>query len=139
MLAQIIYVSSAVQLLRPDDLSLLLQQARRNNRRDGITGMLLYHGGTFMQVFEGEAETVSALHDRILGDPRHRGVIELYNGPVPERQFPDWAMGSVAGSAVLEAEPQFHDFAQSDIHEVLAGAAESRARTLLLSFGRQMR
>jgi len=55
--------------------------------------MLLYKDGNFMQAIEGDEDVVRALHARIALDPRHRGLITLLEGSVPERQFPDWSMG----------------------------------------------
>ena len=55
--------------------------------------MLLYKDGNFMQAIEGDEDVVRALHARIALDPRHRGLITLLEGSVPERQFPDWSNG----------------------------------------------
>ena len=46
-----------------------------------------------MQVLEGEESVVLGLYSRIKRDPRHRGVLTLLQGPVPDRQCPDWSMG----------------------------------------------
>jgi hypothetical protein len=49
----LVYVSSATKPFSPDELSELLAQARVDNAALGITGMLLYSNGNFMQVLEG--------------------------------------------------------------------------------------
>ncbi|MEM7363377.1 MAG: BLUF domain-containing protein, partial [Pseudomonadota bacterium] len=36
----------------------------------GVTGMLLYHEGSFLQALEGDRAVVEALYERIEEDPR---------------------------------------------------------------------
>src|SRR5437870_652135 len=89
----LVYASSAVKLCSRPDLLRLLEKAHRNNTRDGITGLLLYKDGNFMQALEGPEETVLRTFARISRDPRHHGVMTLLDGPLTERQFPSWSMG----------------------------------------------
>jgi hypothetical protein len=86
------YVSSATRLLSQEDLRNLLSTSRLNNERLGLTGMLLYKDGNFMQVLEGEQEAVLAVQARILEDVRHKGIIVLLRGNVPHRSFRQWSM-----------------------------------------------
>src|SRR3954465_12203500 len=88
----LIYVSSAVQLFTTEELVALLEQARRKNARLGITGMLLYKDGNFMQVLEGEDETVRALAAEIERDRRHKAFTILTTDTIAERQFHNWSM-----------------------------------------------
>ena len=60
----IVYVSSATRLFAAEDLVALLQAARDYNARIGITGMLLYKAGNFLQVIEGDAAAVNALYEK---------------------------------------------------------------------------
>ena len=83
---------TASKFFDSDELRLLLKQACENNTRDGITGMLLYKNGQFMQVLEGTAEAVTTTFSRISRDPRHRKVTVLLKGAVQERRFSDWSM-----------------------------------------------
>ncbi len=89
----LVYYSSAAYLM--DDAALLniLQVSRRNNARDGVTGLLLYRAGTFLQVLEGEEGAVDSAYERIRQDHRHRGIIDVLRRPAPQRLFPDWSMG----------------------------------------------
>lgn len=88
---QLIYVSDLVG--DEAQLSTILESAVRHNQADGITGMLLYSGGNFLQVLEGAAEQVQATYDRICLDPRHKNCLILLEHDVPERQFGRWSMG----------------------------------------------
>ncbi len=71
----------------------LLAQSRLSNAQAGITGMLLYKDGNFMQTLEGEEATVRALAARIAADRRQHGMVTLHSGHSMQRQFSDWTMG----------------------------------------------
>ena|SRR5271165_1105280 len=89
----VVYVSSAVNLFSEEDLTRLLETSRRNNPKLGVTGMLLYKEGNFMQLIEGPEEGVRTLLATIYNDPRHRGLLTLLEGNEKTREFQDWAMG----------------------------------------------
>ena len=89
----LIYVSSAVNLFSEDELTQLLEISRVNNATIGITGMLLYLEGNFIQVLEGEKEAVLNTQSRISKDPRHRGILTLLQGDIEKREFAEWSMG----------------------------------------------
>lgn len=90
---QLVYVSSAIKPFDNDELIALLTRAREKNARLNITGMLLYKGGNFMQVLEGEEAPVRALFDVINADPRHRGTEVMLEEEIDQRVFGDWSMG----------------------------------------------
>ena len=58
---QLLYVSGASIHLGQADIQEILTASRRNNQRVGITGMLLWADGVFIQVLEGEPDTVRTL------------------------------------------------------------------------------
>lgn len=89
----LVYVSSAVKLFSDEELIQLLEASRQNNSKIGVTGMLLYKEGNFMQLIEGPEESVRSLHAKISIDPRHSGLITLLQGHQEKREFQDWAMG----------------------------------------------
>ena len=89
----LIYLSSSVKPMNHDQLSTLLQQCRDNNQKNGITGMLLYQNGTFMQMLEGDKQVVLDLYDDITKDDRHTGFHKVLAGDIKERNFEDWSMG----------------------------------------------
>ena len=140
MIYQLVYVSAALRLWTDEELAELLRHSRVNNERSGVTGMLLYQGGNFMQAIEGPEDAVRALEARIAADPRHRGVIVLIEGLIPERQFPEWTMGFQHMDRVIEADeagqsPAWLPGASAD----LLKAEPGRALTLLRSFRRSLR
>ena len=91
-LVQLIYVSDLVGD-NESEIPAILKSSVRNNSKEGITGMLLYSGGNFLQVLEGEPDAVKATYDRICLDSRHRNTIVLTKEDVKERHFSNWSMG----------------------------------------------
>ncbi len=92
-LEAIAYTSSAVPGLTEASLEHLLTRARRNNEVLGVSGVLLFHDGSFLQYFEGPPEAVRQVYERIQRSPMHRDIIELIRGPIEERSFSNWLMG----------------------------------------------
>lgn len=133
-----IYVSSAVTPLDDQALMALLAQARRNNAAHGVTGMLLYDSGNFMQALEGPADAVDATFARIRRDSRHKSIIAMHAEYLMERAFADWTMG-FANAARLRAK------GAAGVSDFLAlpsadwGRSGSTAKMLLASFRDQLR
>lgn len=92
---EIIYASAGRHLFTSKELTDLLARARTNNQAAGVTGLLLYHRGSFLQVLEGEGSVVQSLYERIEKDPRHNRCIVIKRSTVEERSFADWSMGFV--------------------------------------------
>lgn len=135
----LVYVSSAVESFSKEDLLALLSISRRNNVRDGVTGMLLYKQGNFMQVLEGEETKVRALHHRIQNDPRHRGLITLFQQHTEARQFGGWAMGfrNLADPS-LQGVPGYSDFLNQPRRTNRFFGTPSRMQMLLRMFRQNM-
>ncbi len=107
----LVYVSSAVKLFSEEELQQLLEISRINNSKCGITGMLLYLEGNFIQALEGEKDAVLATNLRIARDPRHRGQLTLLQGEITHREFPEWSMGyRRLDRAAGEQIPGYNDF-----------------------------
>ena len=95
MLVRCLYVSRAAKPVAADVLDLILKQSRRNNPRSGITGMLCFANGIFVQVLEGGRAEVCTLYNAIVRDERHHDVQMLVFEEITERRFGDWTMGQV--------------------------------------------
>lgn len=89
----IVYQSYAVGQPTTAELRYLLLQSRANNLRLHLTGLLLFGSSSFLQVLEGEEETVREMYARIVADQRHTQVSALSDGPIETRVFADWSMG----------------------------------------------
>jgi hypothetical protein len=88
----ITYVSSAVLQFKESDLQDLVEQCQANNKRLGVTGVLIYCDGNFIQVIEGPDLVTYALFDGIKRDIRHRDVTTINVEPLEAREFHGWAM-----------------------------------------------
>ena len=133
------YVSSATRPFSRSDLDGLLATSRDNNARLGITGMLLYKDGNFMQVLECEEEDVRALYQKITGDPRHKGEMVLLEHHAQERQFSGWSMGfrDLDSPEIMDT-PGYSEFLNTPLTGQEFSANPTRAQKLLLTFKRNM-
>ena len=121
------YLSSATSLMDEHQLTELLAVIRLKNEALGITGVLLYADGNFVQTLEGPDDVVESTFARILVDPRHRGVLVGLRQQLEERQFPDWSMGFRALSPEEARElPGFTDYL--DTHRSADGAGRTLTR-----------
>lgn len=77
-----------------DEATLLgiLSQARRNNKKLGITGALVCRRDLYVQLIEGPGDAIDKLYSQIATDDRHCDVALLHRGQVTERMFPNWEM-----------------------------------------------
>ncbi len=94
MLVRLLYASRAVDM-GDDAISSILAHSRQYNPALGITGILCYGGGVFLQAIEGGRMAVSELYGHILKDPRHKDVVLLDFEEISERRFGGWTMGTV--------------------------------------------
>lgn len=76
-----------------EQLGTLLRKARERNQREGVTGVLLYADGTFLQYIEGPAQGLLRVYEAILRDPLHHHIFEMLREPLAQREFGQWAMG----------------------------------------------
>lgn len=90
---QLGYASAATHPFTDEELVELLTKSRANNAGRGVSGLLLYHEGSFLQVLEGERQVVENLFDKIEEDPRHTDKLLLFRREDVERCFDDWTMG----------------------------------------------
>ena len=94
MLVRLLYASRAVDS-SADAIAGILSQSRQYNPTSGITGILCYGGGIFLQAIEGGRSAVSELYGHIQRDPRHKDVVLLDFEEISERRFGGWTMGTV--------------------------------------------
>ena len=95
MLVRLLYVSRAVVPESQDAIQAILASARQHNLQNGITGILCYGGGVFVQAIEGGRSAVNRLYTQIIEDPRHKDVELLHYEEITERRFGGWTMGQV--------------------------------------------
>ena len=94
MLVRLLYASRVLDK-RPEAIDAILAQSRQYNPTCGITGILCYGGGIFLQAIEGGRMPVNELYGHIQRDPRHSEVALLLYEEITERRFSGWTMGQV--------------------------------------------
>src|ERR1700677_663114 len=133
-LIHVIYLGAASSDLSEHDTVKFLNEARKANRKNDVSGMMLYVGGCLLLLLEGEAPKVDAAFREIVATKREMRAI--LREAVAEREFPDWIMGfeavAPAEAARLLGEPLVFDSASRAAH------IEPRsAKTLLSIVGRR--
>lgn len=91
-LLHLTYISSKHPHMTPGEVERILSSSRYNNRRSGVTGLLLFNGHRFLQHLEGPAEAVQETIARIKLDPRHRAIVLLGHLEAEFRAFSRWSM-----------------------------------------------
>jgi len=89
----LIYLSASSFLFSNEEIIDILNTSQSNNLRNDITGVLLYHEGSIIQILEGEREVIHTLFNKICLDRRHKGIIKVLDSVIKERSFADWSMG----------------------------------------------
>lgn len=94
MLSQLVYVSNRKPNCTAEEIEKILVSCKKNNPPLNITGVLLYSDTKFIQLVEGDAKVITSLYDKIKLDARHSNPMMLSYGPIKEKSFPSWHMGS---------------------------------------------
>ncbi len=110
-----LYISTADREMGAESLAELLAECRDNNGRNGITGMLLYKAGTFMQILEGPRDAVNDLMERVQRDPRHHNLMVIDSNDLQARNFPDWTMGFLDMDRVDPDSPDYDAYFRSNV------------------------
>jgi hypothetical protein len=122
---QILYCSLARQPMSGYDLKALSESVMPINRMDHITGLLMYSDGVFVQLIEGSPQAVHHLWSRLLRDPRHFGVVQLYHyRELEQRTCQDWDMKLVSFETLRGIIHEAKEELRSGKHSVWAPAIE---------------
>jgi hypothetical protein len=82
---------------------------------------------------------VRTLYAKIRRDPRHRGLLTLLQGPLAERQFPDWSMGfNDLNTAEALSTPGYSEFLNTPLTGAEFSSDPTRCQRLLMMFKRKM-
>lgn len=103
----IIYTSKYVG--RAEDINDILAdiviRSEKNNLKYGITGLLFYHNGRFIQVLEGERVALEGLMSILENDDRHNNIQRIVDEPIKKRAFQEWSMDSLNLSEDATVDP----------------------------------
>jgi hypothetical protein len=119
----------------PRVIQVLSEKCNASNRQLGITGLLLYSRGRFLQLLEGRPEPVQELYAIILDDPRHTQIRKVLYGEVEAPMFKDWYMGVLDLSNARTRDREKLDLLIASFDSSKASSCITRAsRVLLLEF-----
>lgn len=96
MIYQYVYSSRAGSDFTSVMLENILEKARIHNATLGITGILLFSDGYFVQLLEGRKRAVESLLSKIKNDPQHLGFEPLLEQEADAPIFGNWSMAYVA-------------------------------------------
>ncbi len=128
---QLIYVSAAKEGLSEATLPEFLAANRQRNEDRGITGIVVYHQGSFLQVLEGPGAVIDGLFETIRQDSRHEAVTLLSRKSIRHREFGEAAMAFVDTTGKGHDLDGFVDY-EKELADLTLG--DSRARQLLAKF-----
>ena len=74
----LVYRSTAIENFNDPQIRKMLENAKIKNEKNGITGCLLHHNSTFIQLLEGEENKVRSLYSKIKKDLRHKDICVLH-------------------------------------------------------------
>lgn len=130
----VIYVSTATEPLSTGQFREILNVARQRNDKLGLTGLLLYAHGRFMQVLEGPELAVREVFGSIQGDFRHKNIDTLRFEDKESRHFPDWRMGFRNFTVAIETLPVVSRFLEPDFDTSVFHDDSNDAYRSLLAF-----
>lgn len=133
-LVHLIYCSAIQDFVTIPDLYRVLQQSIKNNGQRGITGIVMYHDGSVLQILEGEEESVSALYEKICNDRRHHRIQTIIKEQIDHRNFTQWSMGFINLSS-RELSQLIADFGEIPPEDpVFDSLDEGKAKQFLAAF-----
>jgi hypothetical protein len=128
LLYNLVYCSRAAEGIGDVAVDGIIAAARRNNAAHGITGLLFFGGGLFLQWLEGPRQSVLQLLRTLEADRRHHDIVILSRSEeVRERLFGDWDMELVAPDDIGDV-----------LRDALTTASEEKSAEALRQMLRQL-
>lgn len=118
------YQSRAVSRPSESDLKQMVARAQQRNRSLGVTGMLLYDNGRFLQTLEGPPEGLEVVWASILRDRRHSDIEILTEHMVSSRLFSNWDLLLYSREQGLACPPHASDLAPHALAHFVPGLVE---------------
>ena len=107
---QLSYSSRATQDISEEVISGILTTSRERNKAIGVTGCLVFHKFSFIQIIEGEKNHIKSLFEDIRRDKRHSDVTLLWEGKNNGRNFSDWYMAYFTESKERSGSGEMRNF-----------------------------
>jgi hypothetical protein len=110
-------LSTAIGVLRAQELDRIYLRANSANARAVITDLILFHEGFFLQGLEGAAAGIASLLEKIRRDRKHTNLIVPESGAVDARCFAQSPMHFIAARNLAAGKKQ----AFSELRQAVAG------------------
>ncbi|MCC5943310.1 MAG: BLUF domain-containing protein [Bernardetiaceae bacterium] len=133
MLAQLLYVSNRNSNCTQEEIDNILAACKKNNPPLYITGVLLYSERKFIQLVEGDFNTLMTLYDKIKIDHRHSEVMMISCSPIKEKSFPSWHMATKKiGAETIDYSTDMTEQDKAFFDEMLLGNESDGKRVIKL-------
>ena len=88
----ILYISSFKRDYTADELNVMMDGFKENNKRDGITGVIIVGQRNIMQFIQGKEDVLDKTWQKIKTDSRHKNVRVLLIGEIELTLYKDWSL-----------------------------------------------
>lgn len=92
MVYSIIYKSKSQNSFHIDEIKKMLLKAKRFNKVNNITGIILYYKLQFIQLIEGDKKSIESLYKDIQADKRHFDVETIISTVSKQSLWTEWSM-----------------------------------------------
>lgn len=123
-LSCIVFVSSAVKDLDPDDIRQMAKEAGNINKEMGITDLTIFAHGNVLVVMEGPRQVIEKRFDELKKHPAHHSIIKILSTSIAFRNFEGYPLAlKIYGASKYkplddfgspESREYFEEFLQSD-------------------------
>ncbi|MBP2832452.1 BLUF domain-containing protein [Aquimarina sp. U1-2] len=124
LIFELSYHSKAAPNLKRDDLEAILTTSKEKNKKNGITGALIYFKKSFFQLVEGNKKDILDLYREIENDDRHYDVTLIYTGFKLKRTFGDWSMAYLGNSNISAGVKIDGDLSFVELEPIMKGAED---------------
>ena len=130
-LCALTYTSEAKLPLLRSQIDHILLRSRERNSIEGVTGVLLYTDGRFMQYLEGPKSGLEKVWGVIKADPLHHRIVEDKMERIWVREFEQWSMAFRAGGTYGMSHPMHLDALLSGRSNENTGSSSASIQRLL--------
>lgn len=81
-----------IEYSQEEDIKEMLKLFQENNKKNNISGLMLYNERNVIQYIEGNNEELYRLYNNIENDRRHYNIIKIIDEKIIKRNFLNWDM-----------------------------------------------
>jgi hypothetical protein len=138
-LYELVYTSVARKGVGVAELEHILVTARQRNIEAGVTGLLLFSRGEFVQLLEGLQKDVERIYnDFIALDQKHGAPAIAWTQNIAQRNFAEWSMGFSRCKGLAATTPGLEGYLAGGLASLDMSGPASTGRKLLLAIYAQI-